>query len=436
MSSISGTNSIPQVGGRPRPRSLAAPAVGLWRSALATPWPVMGFLLCLVFPWSFSVGSFHLTPYRVWLLICFLPATFAVFTGRAGRILPADWLMLAHGLWMVVALSKHHGLGRGLEGGGIMMVEIVGAYMLARANIRTFQQFKSVVCLIVLFSMVLAVLCIPESVTGHNTFGKGTRTGTRLGLFRAHGPFVHAIHLGVFAAAAVALVWALTDKGDALKKWAQRGGVLAAVMCSVSSGALATALVQILLMLWQRAFRGNAAKWKYLLGLLAFGYVFVDLLSNRTPLKVALHYLTFSAHTAYNRLIIWDYGKWDVINNPIFGIGFNVWSKPHWMHSDSMDNFWLVLGVRYGLPGFLTLAGAVAYLSWTAGRNKLPPDLARYRNAWIIMMIGMAVGATTVHLWAQLFAYYGLLIGLGAAFLGGYVTDQRANTLVGSSAPR
>ena len=418
MSSVSDTRRLAQIGKRPAVPSLSASAGSLWRSALATPWPVTGFLLSLAFPLHFDVGALHFLPYRVWLLATFIPSALAVFGGRVGRILPSDYLMLLHGVWMIVALSYHHGPASGFEGGGIMMVEIVGAYLLARAHIRTPDDLRATASVVVVMCAVLVLPCLVESLGGYNCFANGHPNGRRLGMFRARGPFSHAIHLGMFGASGGALAWVLTRQSEVFRKCLYRAAVLGTVVCSVSSGALAASLSQILLVSWQRLFRRNPAKWKYLLGLMACAYVAVDVLSNRTPLKVGLHYLTFSAHTAYNRLIIWEYGKWDVINNPIFGIGLNVWSKPEWMtYSDSMDNFWLVVGVRYGLPGFLSRAGAIVYLCWRAGRLELLGLAARMRTAWVIMMIGMAIGASTVHFWEGLFAYYGLLIGLGAAFL-------------------
>ena len=49
-------------------------------------------------------------------------------------------------------------------------------------------------------------------------------------------------------------------------------------------------------------------------------------------------YFTFSTTSAYNRIIIFEYGSAEVMRNPIFGIGLGDWIRPVWM-SDSMDNF-------------------------------------------------------------------------------------------------
>src|SRR5690606_25454492 len=113
-------------------------------------------------------------------------------------------------------------------------------------------------------------------------------------------------------------------------------------LTSLSSGPLAALSTQIVLLAWERMTRRIPARWLLFSSLLAMMYLTVELVSNRSAIRVFLHYLTFSSHTAYNRITIFNWGIQDVWRNPIFGIGFNVWTRPPWMHSTSMDNFWLV----------------------------------------------------------------------------------------------
>ena len=133
-------------------------------------------------------------------------------------------------------------------------------------------------------------------------------------------------------------------------------------------------------------------------------------------MRVFLTYLTFSPHTAYNRLSIFNFGIQDVYANPIFGIGpFNLWSKPSWMHSDSMDNFWLYQAVHYGAPAciFILLACIVALSRNWAEINE---TIRRARLGWSLSMIGLIIAAATVHLWHVGLSFFGLLLGIGAWF--------------------
>jgi hypothetical protein len=101
-------------------------------------------------------------------------------------------------------------------------------------------------------------------------------------------------------------------------------------------------------------------------------YVGIDLFSTKTPFHVFVNYFTFSKQSAYNRILIFEYGTAEVARHPVFGIGLGDWERPVWM-SDSMDNFWLVTAVRYGVPAlFLLLLGLLLGILWKAGQRKQP----------------------------------------------------------------
>ena len=83
-----------------------------------------------------------------------------------------------------------------------------------------------------------------------------------------------------------------------------------------------------------------------------------------------------------------------------------------------MDNFWLVVAVRYGLPALLMLLGLLLGLVWAVGQRKnLPPEWRRARHAWAFTLFGITVAAATVHLWNALFVLFLFLIGAGAWLL-------------------
>lgn len=387
----------------------------------ALSWQVKFFLLALLIPTelSFNIGEFRLTVYRVVLLAFFLPCFFGVLGGKRGRTLLTDWLLLCYSCWIVLALSIHEGFAGGLKSGGILVVESFGAYLLARAFIRTEREYAGFVKLLVLIIIGLSLVAIPEALTGINILRPHVgHIGGRLGLTRAFGPFDHPILFGMFCASAVSL--ALYTP---LKNFQEKGvhvfrafWITLTAFMSVSSGALATALVQWILAAWNRVTRGMPSKWRLFSFLLVLAYIVIDLLSNRTPMKVILHRLTFSAETAYNRLIIWEWGtKHNVAKHPWFGIGFADWVRPSWMHSTSMDNFWLVNMVRYGLPAFFLLAaGGLLLLFAVKKQTGLSAPAQLMRTGWGFSMIGLIIAGCTVHFWNSSHVWFFFMLGSGA----------------------
>lgn len=238
-----------------------------------------------------------------------------------------------------------------------------------------------------------------------------------MGLSRAFGPMDHPILLGVFVSSVFGIAWLriFPRLGRPRPKKKLALGVALAALASLSSGATASLMTQITLLVWEAKTRAIRHRWRLFGFLLLFLYVVIDLFSNRTPMKVLLHYLTFSAETAYGRIEIFEWGMADVMRNPFMGIGFNEWTRPHWK-SASMDNFWLLQAVTFGIPGFLTFA-LIPLFVLTLGWKRLPPRLTRLRMAWAISMIGLILAGCTVHFWNNLFAYYAFFVGLGGWFI-------------------
>ena len=88
-------------------------------------------------------------------------------------------------------------------------------------------------------------------------------------------------------------------------------------------------------------------------------------------------YLTFNSGTAYWRLHIWNFGSAEVWRNPLFGIGLNDWARPSWMWTASVDNFWLLTAMRYGIPAFLLLVAGIAPNLVGIVRPDLPTEALR-----------------------------------------------------------
>lgn len=399
------------------------PSYGLFRALMHVNLLLAVFILLLLIPtrFSFEVLSMRMTGYRMVLLLTFVPMMIALVGQYRVRLMLPDILVTASGLWAFATCLYHLGVEQGLVTGGIYVVESVGAYLVARLCIRDGRSFAGFVAMATVVVLVLLLASIPENLTGRNLFGQPalSEMGQRMGLNRARGPLEHPILLGSFTGSIIGLAW------YALGEWSGKatgsrllrvGGVVLAACAPLSSGPMTAVTVQQALILYDRVTGSLKYRWWVLIGMLVAAYVFVDVLSTRSPIRVFLTYMTFSAHTAYNRLIIWEWGfHHNVLVHPWVGIGpFAEWVRPGWMHSMSMDNFWLVLMTRHGIPCVAFLATGIGLLMWKGAGNVLGTGNHRFYKGWVISMIGLMVAATTVHYWNATFAWFFLILGSGA----------------------
>jgi hypothetical protein len=411
-----------------RPGMTAAAQRGSVTQAGTLAWPVRLYLLVILFPIVFHLGPIYMTGVRVVTVVMILPLLFRLFTGRLGRVLFADIFFMLHLAWAAVALQVNNPAQMITQIGSVGP-EFLGGYLIARAYVRSRADFLALcraLMYMVLFSLPFALY---EARTGNpliiTTLSRlpgivnlgNVNIEPRLGLQRVQGFMTHPIHYGLFCSSAISLVFlALKDSLSTSRRIAATGGIMLCTFLSLSSGALLPMLMQIFLTLWAVAFDRTGRPWLILLVMTTLAYVTVDLISDRTPIRVFFSYATFSSHNAYWRGIIFDWGMRNVWANPVFGIGLNDWVRPSFMHSGSMDNFWLVMAVRYGIIGFLTVAAGYGFLLFQVGRRNFAadPELARLRRAWMFVFAGLTFTLCTVHIWTNIYSFVFFLLGSGA----------------------
>jgi hypothetical protein len=394
---------------------------------VGTPHLAAAFYIALIMPLEFSasLGGLRLSPYRVMLLIVTVPLLLRLFQNVRQPPHAVDFLVMAHAAWVVLALTVYGGIGTGLESGGIYAVESLGAYLLGRITVTSAPEHRALLRFMVAVLAVMFLLTLPESLTGTHFIREAARAiaggpglpyiEPRLGLDRAFGSFDHPILYGVFAASTFAATYYVLNS----EKLGPRAVILLGIVAcsaflSLSAGPFVGLACQAVVIGWDRITKGVNLRWTAIVVLFSLMWFAVSLGSNRSPVKVFISYLTFSPQSAYNRILIWDYGTAEVGRNPWFGIGFGDWIRPVWM-SDSMDNFWLVTAVRYGLPALIFLVAAIVTLALRQARvNASDVEVNRHRMAWLTITIGIAVSGITVHLWNAVFAYFFFLVGTGA----------------------
>ena len=409
--------------------SVAPLASSLSGSAARLPVFILIYMIALFMPMSFNIGSLGMSPLRVYLIIM-TPILFVnLFAGRYGRVHIIDVLFILHMIWVTIAIAVNNP-ERVVETAGSTSLEFLGGYLVARAFIRDRASFLgfckawtvvvALTILPVLFEQVTGnaiLMTIADAIPGVRSPGDGDNT--RMGLERVQVVFAHPILYGLICSTAIPLAFvALKDEIGDTKRLFRTVIVSLCTFFSLSSGALLAMLLHFFMIGWAWVFARVQRRWMVLLILIMTAYFAIDLLSSRTPLRVFLTYATFSPHTAYYRMLIYDWGMINVWANPYFGIGYNDWVRASWM-TPSVDNFWLLTAMRYGIPGFAFLAGGYFLLIWKVGRKKLEGDarILRYRRAWVFTLVGLCFTLTTVHIWSSPFTFLAFLLGAGVWFL-------------------
>lgn len=330
--------------------------------------------------------------------------------------------MLLAAIWPAVVLVSQHGIDGGLQSAGIFVIETFGTFVLARRYIRDVFAFQRMVRFLALTVVILLPFAAYESISGSpiliESFGKVFSVyrivddESRLGLRRAQGPFEHQIMFGVVCSSAFALSYYAFGAARRLGRLAT-GPVAVAVFFSLSSGALLSVVVQAMFVAWDKITVSVTRRWAILASIIIGAYLVVNVLSDRTPFEVFISYLTFNADTSYMRVLIWQYGTESVMHHPIFGTALYDWERPEWMPG-SIDNFWLVTAVRYGIPGFLFIAGAFLSVCFGLGRlRNLSFEAGQCRKGLIITLCGLAFAACTVHMWDAPYVLLIFLLGSG-----------------------
>ncbi|PRY20655.1 O-antigen ligase [Aliiruegeria haliotis] len=383
------------------------------------------FLLSIVVPVLFNIGPVVMSGTRAVLLLAMVPLTINLLMGRYGRILPTDVLFFLFSIWIFVALLVNNP-DQAIQSGGGTMVDYMGAYLLGRCLVRTVEQFEAVVKVVVIGTVLTLPLAIYQGVTddalipelitrttGLQSYGDRV-ADQRLGFYRSSVVFSKSIHYGFCAAIVFSLCFSgLKGVIGTFWRLLLSLAICACVFFSLSSAALLMLVTQIGVFTWSALNRNWKYKWYLLLGLVVLAYVAVDLASNRTPLRVFVHYATLNSETGYYRISTNNAVMENIYANPVFGIGLNDWVRPIWMFSGSVDNLWLLVALQYGIPGFaLFVCGyALAYFGVLRRISTAPAAIKRAGFAWLVGFGAATLAFFTAHIWASAASFIFFLFG-------------------------
>ena len=391
------------------------------------PLPVLLYLFAVVLPVGMQAGPLALTSLRVLLLIFVIPLGIRLLLGHYGRIIATDILFVLFLLWTGLALAVNNP-DQAVQQMGSAGVEFIGGYLVGRACIRSREAMVALCRTLALIVLALIPFAIFEAMTGRAIVLEMIRNAgfttppinamePRLGLERVQLSFAHAIHWGLFCSVTLSFCFVgLNGLMGTARRWITSALIAGSGFLALSSGALLAMVLQFGLIAWAMIFAGYKQRWWLLLGLFALGYVVVDLISNRTALDVFMSYATFNAETAYWRKFIFIYGMDNVWANPFLGIGLNDWVRPDFMwYNSSVDNFWLLNTMRYGIPAFVFLTLGYILVVARVMRRDFSSDtvLSNLRRAWVFTFLGLSFTLCTVHIWTNIYSFVFFLFGAG-----------------------
>jgi len=395
------------------------------------PLVVWFYLLAVVIPIGMQVGPLLMTSLRLILMVMILPVLFNLFTGKYGKIVATDIFFVLHLTWATMALLVNNP-GAVIEQTGSTGAEFLGGYALGRAYVRSREDFAALVRALCIIVLVMFPFAVFETLTSRSLLLEflralpAVRTVLEVhaearnlfgvSLERVQMGFAHPIHFGLFCSVAFSLcVVGMKGIFNTPRRIMSGFALALAGILSLSSGALLSIVLQLGLISWALVLAKVNARWWILLGIFALAYIAIDIVSTRTPLRVFMSYATFSAHNAFWRAIIFEWGMINVWANPIFGIGLNDWVRPSYMPSGSVDNFWLLTTMRYGIPAFLFLMVGYLLVMFHLLRRDFSQDqvLANFRRAWMFTFLGLTFTLCTVHVWSAIYSFTFFMLGSG-----------------------
>jgi len=388
---------------------------------------IVVFLVAFALPLEPVIAGFQLSAPRLYIMAFFLQLVTALLAGRAGGVTATDAMIFGCGFWIMLTFIIHHGAER-IPYAAITGVEMVGAYLAGRLLVRSSSDYQFFFNAFFVMLIILLPFAVLEMMTGHallsdilSKVARITPRGTEIrdGYFRAGVSYPHPIHWGMICAVLLAQAWYLW-RARSVRRLLRIAVAVASTLTSMSSAPLLALAIQGGLILWGKL-TGN--RWWLFTILFSVFYVTVDMLSNRGPVIIMIETLTLNSQTAWWRIHIWNYGSVSVMAHPLFGIGLNDWERPYWLAA-TVDNFWLLLAMRHGLPAALLIVlGLIIHIWRMVWLRDLSPDDKATRTAYVIAFVALCFMLGTVHVWSAPLIFVMFYFGMGAfLYTGGAET--------------
>lgn len=385
---------------------------------------LLGYLLLLPPQFNVLIGDSVIAPYRFFLIPAAIWVIVSVLRGYV-RLSWLDAIVLAAVFWIDLSLFVTTETFEAFTAVVAQTTDVGLSYFVARTAFRNFNDIRAFLILMAPgFALIGFILFIEAatktfwlqefaaSITGGDV---KLRWETRFRLLRAAGPFPHSILAGLFLSSLLPLYWMAGFRG--LPRLLGLGASIAGFF-SLSSAALLALLAYGALLFYDWATRiFQKLSWKVAI-IAGTGLVLaLELGTQSGTFRLLSRFAALDAGNAFHRTLIWKYGSQNVLAKPWFGRGYEDWDRPEWMFISSVDNYWLVLSIQFGLiPAVLValLTACVVYRLAMTTRGIATIDRRLMRGLAITISV-FALATISVSIWLSTQTWYYMLLGMGVS---------------------
>ena len=388
----------------------------------------MLFILSIFIPVEFHVlvGTLRLEFYRIVLGLALIVGFINI-----NKILKnadiIDVLLFIFALLASASLIYNHGLKDGVESAGILIIEILGAFYLARLFITTpkaYYQinmwFATILAIIVIFSLYEAFAKHrilhewAKNITGHDSldYRLYTHYYIRMGIMRTTNLFAHPILYGTIGAIFFPFIILLVAFKFKMSNLIKAIAIFIGMVSTLSSAPLLSLAFQGMTAVLTRFWSGGKRFWIGFSFIALAGMILINAVSNRGFFAILISYLTFNPVTGYYRMLQWEYTMDDIAEHPLFGIGLNDWTRPEWMNV-SIDSFWLLMTLQHGL-----IAGFILFFTCLYAVFHMLNKLHKYHSAtqwmvksWILAFMSLILIGFTVDYFGKIQPLFFFMLG-------------------------
>lgn len=386
------------------------------------------FVISIFIPVEFHilVGSLRLEAYRIVLAVVLIYGFINInqILKQANLI---DILLFFFVILATASLIYNHGLKDGVESSGILIIEILGSFYLARLFITTPKSYYDINMWFVTILAILLVFSLYEAFAKHRILHEWAKNITgndsldyrlythyyiRMGIMRTTNLFAHPILYGTIGAIFFPFIVLLVAYKFKLSNAIKAIAIFIGMLTTLSSAPLLSVVFQAMTAVLTRFWHGGKRFW-FGFGFLALsGMILVNALSNRGFFAILISYLTFNPVTGYYRLLQWQYTMDDIKEHPLFGIGLNDWTRPDWMNN-SIDSFWLLMTLQHGIiASFLLLFLCLYAVFHMLNRlHKFHPASRWMIRSWILAFMSLILIGFTVDYFGKIQPLFFFILG-------------------------
>ncbi|MCK5917604.1 MAG: hypothetical protein KAG34_04230 [Cocleimonas sp.] len=386
------------------------------------------FVISIFIPVEFHylVGSLRIEAYRVVLGVALLYSLLNI-KELLEKVDLIDILLFIFILFAAASLIYNHGIQKGIESSGILIIEVLGAFYLARGVITSPKSYYRFNILFVTILSLLVLVSIYEALAQHRILHEWAKNITgndslnwklythyyiRFGIMRTTNLFAHPILYGTIGAMFFPFIVLLLLYRYKISNLLKVLALLVGMISTLSSAPLLSVAFQGMTAVLAQYWMGAKRLWMAVAFFGTSTFLIIEAMSNRGFFAILISYLTFNPVTGYYRMLQWKYSMDDIADNPVFGIGLHDWSRPEWMNS-SIDSFWLLMTMQHGVfAGFILLfCSLYAVFHVLNDLHKHHPATRWMVKSWILAFMSLILIGFTVDYFGKIQPLFFFVLG-------------------------